>query len=116
MWPCPRPLGRRSASDITAEFGFERGTLVGTKTTNAPGLRDAKPLHDLLGPHLADARHRLEQSRDFHLAYDVIRLAILEHLRQRRRAALEAILDLSTLFASPGSLLQGGSALLGCEG
>src|SRR5487761_1349709 len=92
-WPCPRPLDRGNRSDITAEFGLKRCPLVGPEATNAPRLRNAEPLHDLLGPYLADARHRLEQCRDLHLAYHVICLAILEHLGQRRRAALEAILD-----------------------
>src|SRR5579859_167962 len=115
-WPCPRPLGRRERSDITAEFGLKSCPLVRSETTNTPGLGNAEPLHDLLCPHLADTRHRLEQCRDLHLADDVVRLAVLEYLGQRRRATLELVLDLGALFAGPGSLLQSGSTLIGCEG
>src|SRR5215467_12960633 len=65
----PAPLGSQPGSAFaTAEFRLERGTLLGAQTTDPPRLGDAKPLHDLLCPHLADPWQGFQQRRDLHLA------------------------------------------------
>src|SRR5687767_10689756 len=61
---------RRSVGGAT-ELALERRDLVGTQPADAAALGDAEPLHDLLGPHLADAGHRLQQGGDLHLADDL---------------------------------------------
>src|SRR5271170_3971352 len=93
-------------SDIGAELCFKRGALVGTQPAYATRFRYAQPFHDLLCPHLAHAGEGLKQSRDLHLANDVIGAAFLDDIRQGRGSALEPILHLGAFFACAGSLLQ----------
>ena len=110
-------FGNSAAGDryafAAAELVLQSGPLVGTKTADTPRLRDAKPLHDLLGANLTHAGHGLKQRRDLHLAYDVIGLTVLENLGQRRRGVLEPVLDLSTLLAGLGGLLESSGPLVG---
>src|SRR5262249_34571012 len=112
----PTPLGSQPGSAFAAEFRLKRGALLGAQTTDPPRLRDAKPLHDLLCPHLANSRHGFQQRRDLHLAGRVFGLALVQHGRQGDLATLESVLDLSTILARLGRLLQGGCALFGSEG
>src|SRR5215467_1707645 len=110
--PRPRVYCLTDQSDV-AEFLLERDPLVGTEPANAARLGDAQPLHDLLGANLTHAGHGLKQRRDLHLANDVICLTVLENLGQRRRSVLELVLDLSTLLAGLGGLLESSSPLVG---
>ena len=64
---------------------------------------------------LPEARHGLEQVDDPHLADDVVRLALLEHLGDRGAGVLQAVLDLGPLPARRGGLLEGRLALFGGE-
>src|ERR1700761_6938649 len=118
--PAPAPGFRgvrlRSGSEARAELVLERRALVRPQTAHPAGLSDAEPLHDLLGANLADAGHRLEQSRDLHLANDVIGGAFLDDVGQSGGSALEAILHLGAFFACSGGLLQGCRALIRSEG
>src|SRR5690606_8802363 len=99
-----------------AELALQGGALVGAQAPDSARLGDVEPLHDLLGADLADAGERLQQSRDLHLADDVVGLAVGEHLRQGDAAVLQAVLDFRALFSGLSGLLQGRGALLGCEG
>src|SRR3954468_7318640 len=63
-----------------AELLLERGDLLGAEPADPAALGDAEPLHRLLGPDLAQARHRLQQVDDAHLADDLVALALGEHL------------------------------------
>src|ERR1700735_2869487 len=61
---CPLPPSLMPAprrSDIYPELVLECRPLVGAEAADAPRLRDAEPLHDLLGAHLADAGHGFQQ-------------------------------------------------------
>ena len=76
---------------------------------------DLELLHDLGGPDLADARHRLEDGRHLQLADDLVGLGPVQHGGQRGLALLELLLQLGAGFADLRSLLQRGSALLGAQ-
>src|SRR5579862_1879164 len=110
---CSRPL---CGSDIGAELCLKRRPLVGTQPADAARFRDAKPFHDLLGPDLAYAGQGFKQSRDLHLANDVIVCAFLDDIGQGRGPALEAVLHLGAFFAGAGRLLQGCRTLFRSEG
>src|ERR1700761_8623057 len=122
--PCPRtrdgragqPPYRPTDSEVRTELLLKGGTLVGTEPANAAGLGDAEPFHDLLGADLTDAGQRLKESRDLHLANDVVGGSVLDDFGQGHRAALEAILNLGTFLARYRGLLQGLRALFGSEG
>src|SRR5689334_9620808 len=51
---------------VGGELALERPALVVAEAADPPAGRDAEPLHDPLGAHLADAGHRLEQRRHLH--------------------------------------------------
>ena len=122
----PRPAtGIRDRSQLSiggpaqmssAELVLERRALVCPQTTDTTGLGDAEPFHDLLGANLAYARHGLKQSRDLHLANDVIVGAFLDDVGEGGGSALEAILHLRAFFACSGCLLQGRRTLIRSEG
>src|SRR5450631_470043 len=96
------------------EEGYQSGNLVVAQPSDPAGLSDADLPHDLAGPDAADARHRLQQRRDLHLADDVVVLAVRDHLGQQALGVLEAILNCCPLTTSDcrlcksiGTLLRG---------
>ena len=68
------------------------------------------------GPDLADAGHRLEQVEDPHLADDLVGLALLEDVGERAAGVLEPVLDLGSLPAGGGGLLEGCGRCSGVSG
>src|SRR5215467_7450153 len=109
-------LGSPRWSDITAELVLQCGALIGTQSADSPRFRDAKPLHDLACPHLANTWHGLKERRDLHLAHRVVGLALLQYGGQGASATLQVVLDLRTILACLRSLLEGRCALIGSEG
>src|SRR4029077_3214734 len=114
--PRARPWDRKARSEITAELVLKRRALIGTQAADPARFGLAEPLHDLPCPHLANAWHGLKQRRDLHLAHSVVRLPLLQDSRERDRATLQVVLDLSTILTCLSRLLQGSSALSGSEG
>src|SRR5690349_12301437 len=103
---------RRSCSLL--EVGEKRLALAVTEATQPTRRCDLQPLHDLGGAHLADARHRLEQRGDLHLAEHVVRVGLLQHLGHADATALETLLQLSPDPARLGGLRQrSGTLFLG---
>src|SRR5690606_11235286 len=112
----PLPRDGRTVSAAASELTLKRRDLVRAEATDPPVLGDADPLHDLAGTDLADARHRLEQRRDLHLADDVVLLAFLKHLGQSGAGVLQTVLDLSALAAGLRRLGQCGRTLFRGQG
>ena len=72
-------------------------------------------LHKTASLDLAGPGKRLENRQHFHLADDLVRLRLDEQLLQGDSTALEVVLDLGTLAARTGRLLERRVALLGRE-
>src|SRR4051812_27771481 len=102
------PRATRSA----VETLDERGDLVGTQATDAPGLRDPDLFHDLAGPDLAHAGQGLQQCRHLDLADHLVGLPLLDHLGEGTLGVLEPVLHFGAGPACRRGLLEGGSPLL----
>src|SRR5699024_1046988 len=107
---CAKLLGE------VAELALQGSTLIRTQPTHTARLCDVESLHDLLGTDLADTGQGFQQSRNLHLADDIVLEAFCEHLRQGDVTVLQLVLDLRSLFSGLGGFLESGCALFGCEG
>src|SRR4051794_16931839 len=72
----------------------ERRDLVGAQAAHPARLGDPDLLHDLAGPHLADAGQRLEQRGDLDLADHLVALAFLDHFAEGALRVLQPVLHL----------------------
>src|SRR5690348_4019057 len=104
--------GRRAAG---GELALERLPLVRAEAADATAGRNAELLHDALRAHLADARHRLENSRHPHLADDLVGLTRGEDVRERCARVLQLVAQLSPGLPRRGGFLERGGSLLGSE-
>src|SRR5215475_10455261 len=93
------PSSPRSSLGSPCWVRYHRRTRSPAQSADAPRFRDAKPLHDLACPHLADTWHGLKERRDLHLAHGVVALALLQNRRQGDSATLQVVLDLRTILA-----------------
>src|SRR5688572_7796443 len=93
--PLPTAVGPASTvsrlrrSVTRSELFFECRDLLGAEAAHPAALGDAQALHDLAGPDLAEARHRLQQVDDPHLADDLVGVALSKHVADRGAVVLE---------------------------
>ena len=82
--PLPTAVGPASTVSlgVSVKLGHQRRSLLGAKSSDPARLRDLDLLHDLACPDLADARHRLDEVQDLHLADHFVGLPSLDHLTQ----------------------------------
>src|SRR5689334_17376224 len=100
-----RPEEAAGPSVTTGELALERGHLLGPQASHAAALGDPEPLHDLAGADLAQARHRLQQVDDPHLADDLVALALPQDVGDGGAGVLEAVLDLRPFAPGGGGLV-----------
>jgi hypothetical protein len=115
--PAPDLLRRAGFESGTAvpEFGDESGALLAAEATDATRRRDAEPIHDLRGSHLANAGQRLEQCGHPHLPDHVVFVTHFEDGTERLTGVLEACLDLGASLPRNGSFRKRVGTLLGGE-
>src|SRR5215208_847069 len=100
---------------FAAELGEQGVLLLGAEAADPAGGGDVELLHDLAGADLADPGHALEHARDLHLAHRLVGI-LGKDGGQAHVAALELRLELGSLAARLGRLLQRLLALLGRQG
>src|SRR5215217_6054043 len=113
-WSPPPPVNAGLLL-LAAELGEQGVLLLGAEATDAARGGDVELLHDLAGPHLADPGHALEHAGDLHLADRLVGV-LGQDGGQAHVAALELSLELGSLAARLGRLLQRLLALLGRQG
>src|SRR6478672_13759757 len=109
------PVSGVRRSVTRGELALERGHLLGAEAADATALGDPQPFHHLAGAHLAQARHRLEQVDDAHLADDLVLLALAQDVDDGGAGVLEAVLHLGPFPTGGGGLVEGRLALFGGE-
>src|SRR5215218_7997593 len=114
-WYPPPLVNARCLLLLAAELGEQGVLLLGAQATDPAGGGDVELLHDLAGPHLADPGHALEHAGDLHLADRLVGV-LGQDGGQAHVAALELSLELGSLAARFGRLLQRLLALLGRQG
>src|SRR4051794_35023764 len=100
--PCD---GGALTGSLAGELVEQRLALALAQTAQPAARGDLQTLHDLLRADLADARHGLQQRRDLHLAEHLVRVGLLEHLREAGAPALEPLLELGPGTAGGGGPL-----------
>src|SRR5215217_9000177 len=113
-WSPPPPVNAGLLL-LAAELGEQGVLLLGAQATDPAGGGDVELLHDLTGADLADPGHALEHAGDLHLAHRLVGIFGKDG-GQAHVATLELGLELGSLAARLGRLLQRLLALLGRQG
>src|SRR3546814_16478874 len=100
----PVTVGSLTASAPRAELGLEGRDLLDAEAANTAATSDAQPLHQLAGPDLAQAGHRLPQDDHLHPANHLIGLALSEHVHVRGPGICPPILSRSVVPPGRGAL------------
>src|SRR4029453_15460480 len=114
-WYPPPWVNARCLLLLAAELGEQGVLLLGTQAADPAGGGDVELLHDLAGADLADPGHALEHAGDLHLAHRLVGIFGKDG-GQAHVATLELSLELGSLAAGLGRLLQRLLALLGRQG
>src|SRR5439155_8178028 len=100
---------------LLPELVEQQLTLLRTEPAHATARGDVQLFHDLLRPHLADARQGLEHRRNLHLAQGAVITRCLENISERSLPRLQLPFDLCALLASLCCFRKGLRALFGGE-
>src|SRR5829696_6567014 len=114
-WSPPPLVNARCLLLLAAELGEQGVLLLGAQAADPAGGGDVELLHDLAGADLADPGHALEHAGDLHLAHRLVGIFGKDG-GQAHVATLELSLELGSLAARLGRLLQRLLALLGRQG